>query len=100
MITVTLLQTCPAADFVTLCRFLSTWLRHPDLASIELADEVFDALPRIAAAIPPTVADLGLMCYLRNRVRSSRELVDAGDFATAAYQLREMGRKLDARRDD
>lgn len=94
MTTVTLLQTCPQTDFVTLCRFLATWLRYPDLATLELVDEVFDALPKIAAAIPPTVADLGLMCYLRNRIRSSRELVDAGDFAAAAYQLREMERKL------
>lgn len=100
MTTATLLRTSPQADLVTLCRFLATWLRHPDLASLEVVEEVFDALPKIVAAIPPTVADLGVMCYLRNRVRSSRELVDAGDFATAAYQLREIGRKLERLADE
>lgn len=54
----------------------------------------FAQLARLIEVLPPTVADLGTICYLRNRCRSSADLLRRGERGTAHYQLREMARKL------
>jgi hypothetical protein len=93
----TLLARDVAAEAVELSAFLAEWLRLPDLGSIDRAEAGFDQLARIVEALPPTIADAALMCYLRNRLRSSRLLKEMGDFGAAAYQLREFHRKLSRR---
>ncbi|QJW93206.1 hypothetical protein [Frigoriglobus tundricola] len=94
MTTVLQLKTDALATAATLSGFLWSWLLGPDLATLEQMENAFMALPTIVEALPPTVADTALMCYLRNRVKSSQELKESGNFATAAYQLREMHLKL------
>ena len=88
------IKTNPLADAVTISRFLRFWLTAPDLATFEQMEAAFIELPKVVEALPPTVADPTLMCYLRNRVWSSIELKETGDFNTAAYQLQEIHLKL------
>jgi len=81
-------------EAISLCDWLAAWLALPDLATMDMVDAQFAKLHTVTEAIPPTVADRGTICYLRNRHASSMALRTAGDYHTAAYQLREMGRKL------
>ena len=70
--------------------------RPADLATVELVDERFRHLRRVVESLSPTIADRGLMAYLRNRLASSSQLRDAGEYGAAAYQLRELARKLES----
>ena len=51
-------------------------------------------LARLIEAVPPTVADLDVMCYLRNHWRASVQAIRDGERGAAGYQLRQMGLKL------
>jgi hypothetical protein len=82
------------AEAINLCDWLAVWLTLPDLATLDQVDGQFAKLHTVIEAIPPTVVTRGMMAYFRNRFHSSLALRNAGDFHTAAYQLREMSRKL------
>jgi hypothetical protein len=76
------------------CGFLANWMKKPDLATVEQVEPTFDTLAEAIEALPPTMADSAMMCYLRNYIASSRELFNAGDWSTAGYQLRQIRLKF------
>jgi hypothetical protein len=83
-----------ATEASSLCQWLADWLMAPDLATLDQVDGQFAKLIIVIDAIPPTVADRGVIGYLRNRYASSLVLRSQGEYHPAAYQLREMGLKL------
>jgi hypothetical protein len=87
-------QSTPVAEAIRCCDWLAQWLKAPDLATVNAVDGQFERLKMLIEAIPPTIADRAVICYLRNRHASTLTLRNAGDYHTAAYQLREMSRKL------
>lgn len=87
-------------DIVARVAELAARLDRPDPGAADEVGREFGWVLRAVEAVPPTVADAGLMCYLRNRVRSSRDLAAGGEPRVAAYQLREAARKLATRAAD
>jgi len=84
----------PLAATIHACGWLADQFGLQDLVDKKHVDEKLGELDQLIEAIPPTIADDGLMCYLRNRVRSCGQLWAAGESGAAAYQCREMSRKL------
>jgi hypothetical protein len=87
-------QALALAAAVQASEFLADWMKKPDLATIDLVEPTFDTLAEYVEALPPTVADAGTMCYLRNQLASSRQLFNAGEWGAAGHQLGQVHRKL------
>ncbi len=92
--TTTILRQQALTATIEISGFLANWMKEPDLATLEQIEPTFDTLPEVIEALPPTMADAAIMCYLRNHIASSRELFTAGDWGTAGYQLRQIHLKL------
>lgn len=92
--TKTLIRQDALAAAVQSSEFLALWMKEPDLATLDQVEPEFDNLAAVVEALPPTVADIGTMCYLRNQMASSRQLFNAGEWGAAGHQLRQVHRKL------
>ena len=84
----------PLKDAIHASGFLATWLNQSDLTFVEQVEPNFEVLGEAIEALPPTIANLNLMCYFRNRLQSSRKLVAGGEWGAAVYELRELHNKL------
>lgn len=84
----------PVYKAIVTCAFLSQNGCYAEEEDIERVESALNALGQAIEAIPPTVADHSLICYLRNRQQSSRILFQQGEREAARYQLQEMARKL------
>ena len=93
--TKTIIRQQALAAAVQASGFLTNWMKEPDLATIDLVEPTFETLAEYVEALPPTVADAGTMCYLRNQMSSSHQLFNAGEWGAAGHQLGQVHRKLD-----
>ncbi len=96
----TIIRQQALAGAVQVSGFLADWMQEPDLATLDLVEPTFETLAEMVEALPPTVADVGTMCYLRNQIVSSHQLFNTGEWGAAGHQLRQVHRKLDRARTD
>jgi hypothetical protein len=88
------LNTNVVADLAVLSESAGRLLARPGAGVNGRIPATLAAVCEAIEAIPPTVADLGLMAHLRNRVRAALTAFKAGELGAARYEMGQLHRKL------